>query len=248
MFECFFDESGGADHGFIAVCGYAASVEKWRRFETDWKALLADHGVPYLHMKLLAHCKGPYEKWKQDEKGRVAFLREAGTVVCGSADYGFLCAVRYADFEKVNREYYLADNFHSPYALAGRFCIARANHWVNSVGMSTKEIEYVFDRGGPDIPGLVELMQRSNLQIPAFRPSRDTENEAGLVQLQAADYFAYELRKAIVDHSDDPYKKPEEFRKSFQAIMDVTVDQGNYRESELLELCEISGIQKREIN
>jgi hypothetical protein len=248
MFQCFFDEGGGEDHGFIAVCGYVASVERWKRFEVDWRAMLVTHEVPYLHMKELAHFNGPYRKWKGDEKGRIAFLRDASLLVCGSADYGFLCAAQYADFEKVNREYYLAENFHSPYALAGRFCIARANLWMNSEGRSTKEIEYVFDRGGPDVSGLVDLTQRSNLQIPSFRSPCDRDNEAGMVQLQAADYFAYELRKAIVDHSGDPYEKPEEFRKSFQAIMDVTVDQGNYREVELIELCEVSGVHKREVS
>ena len=203
MFRCFFDEGGGEDHGFIAVCGYVASLENWKRFEAGWKAMLAEHGVPYLHMKHLAHFKGPYAKWKHDESGRIAFLRDAGALVCGSADYGFVCAARYADFDSVNREYYLAENFHSPYALAGRFCVARANLRMGSIGRSVKEIDYVFDRGGPDVAGLVELMQRSNLQIPSFKPSLDTENEAGMVQLQAADYFAYEVRKAMVDHSGD---------------------------------------------
>jgi len=245
MFQCFFDEGGGEDHGFIAVCGYVASVERWKRFETDWRAMLKSHEVPYLHMKELAHFNGPYRKWKGDEKGRIAFLRNAGALVCGSADYGFLCVARYADFEKVNRKYYLAENFHSPYALAGRFCIARANSWMREIGRTVKEIDYVFDRGGPDVAGLTELMHRSNCQIPSFKPSRDTETEAGMVQLQAADYFAYELRKAMVDHSNDRYRKPEEFRKSFQAIMDVAIDQGYYGESELVELCEASGLHKR---
>ena len=246
MFRCFFDEGGGEDHGFIAGCGYVASVEQWKRFEAEWKKMLAEHRVPYLHMRQLAHFKGPYEKWKNDENGRIAFLPDAGAIVCESANYGFLCAAPYADFEKVNREYYLAENFHSPYALAGRFCIARANVWMERSGRSVKEIDYVFDKGGPDIAGLVELMQRSDSRIPSFKPSRDTESEVGMVQLQAADYFAYELRKAIVDHSDDPYTRPEEFRKSFQAIMNVYVDQGNYREAELVELCNMSGIHKRE--
>lgn len=245
MFTCYFDEGGGEDHGFVVVCGYVASVERWKRFEFDWKRMLADHQIPYLHMKELAHFKGPYKKWKDDERGRIAFLRDASAIVRESADQGFLCAVRFADFEKVNQQYFLADNFHSPYALAGRFCIAMANLWMESNGRLSKEIEYVFDRGGPDIAGLTEVMQRSNLQIPAFMASRDTETEAGMVQLQAADYFAYELRKALVDHPNDPNASPEEFRKSFQAIMDVSVDQGNYGESQLIELCESSGIQKR---
>lgn len=245
MFRSFFDEGGGEDHGFLAVCGYVASLERWKRFETDWNQMLKDHDVPYLHMKFIAHCKPPYEKWKNNEDARGAFLRDAGSLVCNTVDYGFLCAVYYADFDKVNQQFYLRENYHSPYALAGRFCVARANLWMGRSSRSIKEIDYVFDRGGPDVTGLVELMQRSNLQIPSFKPSRDTENEAGMVQLQAADYFAYELRKAVVDHANSPYTRPEEFRRSFQAIMDVSVDQGNYREAELVDLCKTSGVPRR---
>jgi hypothetical protein len=248
MFRSFFDEGGGEDHGFLAVCGYVASLERWKRFEADWKRMLALHEVPYLHMKELAHFKGPYKKWKDNENGRIALLRDAGAIVCGYAEYGFLSAVWYGDFDKVNRQYYLAENFHSPYALAGRFCIARANLWMGQGGKSVREIDYVFDRGGPDVGGLSELMQRSNLQIPSFKASQDTETEIGMIQLQAADYFAYELRKAVVDHAGDPYTRPEEFRKSFQAIMDVPVDQGNYREAELIDLCETSGVQRRSLS
>jgi hypothetical protein len=83
------------------------------------------------------------------------------------------------------------------------------------------------------------------LKIPAFRSSRDKEYEAGFVQLQAADYFAYEMRKAVVDHRD-PMTKPESFRKSFQAFFGCEVDQGNYREQELLDLCDGAKIPIRE--
>jgi hypothetical protein len=47
MFRSFFDEGGDEDHGFIAVCGYVASLERWQRFEADWKQMLAYHRVPY---------------------------------------------------------------------------------------------------------------------------------------------------------------------------------------------------------
>jgi hypothetical protein len=245
MFRCFFDEGGGEDHGFIAVCGYIASLERWAQFENGWKRVMADHGVPYLHMRELAHRKGPYEKWATDENGRIAFLSDVASVVRSVAECGVLCAAWYADFATVNQRYYLEENFHSPYALAGRFCVARANLWMDENGRSARDIDYVFDRGGPDVAGLTELMQRSNLQIPSFRPSRDTKFESGVVQLQAADYFAYELRKAIVDHPNEPHAKPEEFRKSFQSIMDVAVIQGNYREIELVDLCDSIGVPKR---
>jgi hypothetical protein len=155
-----------------------------------------------------------------------------------------LCVVWYDAFRKVNERFHLKKHQRSPYALAGRFCISRANQYVLRRGASLRDIVYVFEDGGPDVGGLVDLVNRSNLKIPAFESSRDTEAKFATVQLQAADYFAYELRKAVVDHRD-PFTKPEMFRKSFQAFFGCEADQGNYREQELLELCEDAKIPER---
>lgn len=245
MFTSFFDESGGADHGFITVCGWVASAERWQRYEGEWKAMLQAYDVPYLHLKELAHCNGPYSKWKyQNSEVRTALFKEAARIIRETVEFGFLCVVWYEDFRKVNERFHLKKHQHSPYALAGRFCIARANEWMRRNERSLREIEYVFEDGGPDVGGLTDLTKRSGVQIPKFHPSRDTEVQAGMVQLQAADYFAYELRKAVVDHRD-PCTQPELFRKSFQALFGCEADQGNYRERELLNLCEAAHVPER---
>ena len=131
----------------------------------------------------------------------------------------------------------------SPYA-CGRFCIARANDYVQGQGRTLRDIVYVFEDGGPDVGGLVDLVKRSDLKLPSFESSRDTANQFATVQLQAADYLAYELRKAVVDHRD-PFTKPEMFRKSFQAFFGCEADQGNYDEQGLLDLCEGAKIPTR---
>jgi len=83
FYTSYFDESGGLDHGFIAVCGWLASVERWQRFEKEWKLLLSFHDVPYFHMKELAHFNGPYEKWlgKVITSPRTEFLKEAAGII-----------------------------------------------------------------------------------------------------------------------------------------------------------------------
>lgn len=244
MFTCYFDESGGSDHGFIAVCGFIASVERWQAFEVAWREMLVKYDLPYLHMKEFAHSNGPYREWKGNEQERARFLIEATAIIQQTVLHGFLCRVSFADFAAVNREYLLGEYAHSPYALAGRFCIAQANKWVGQQGRTLRDVQYVFDYGGPDAGGLVAITQRDGLHIPSFDPSRDTENMAGMVQLQAADFFAYELRKAVVDHPD-LYTRPEEFRKSFQALFSIDVDQGNYGEAELREFCVTAHIPER---
>jgi hypothetical protein len=247
MFTCYFDESGGADHGFITVCGWVASVERWQRFDVEWKSMLAAYDVPYFHLKELAHFRGPYSKWRGPRvEERDAFFKESSRIICETVEHGFLCAVYYEHFRKVNERFQLKEHQRSPYALAGRFCIAGANAWMEAQGRSLREIDYVFEDGGPDVGGLAELAKRSKLKIPKFGPSRESADQAAMIQLQAADYFAYEIRKAIVDHPDK-FTKPEEFRKSFQALFGCDVDQGNYGEQELLNLCEGAQIPHRDI-
>ena len=246
MFETYCDESGGLDHGFIAVCGWLASVERWKQFETDWNAMLAAYEVPYLHMKEFAHYRGPFEKFQQLDSGpRIDFMKEATRTIQQSVEFGFVCVVNYEDFRNVNAQFQLKEHLRSPYALAGRFCIARSNAWVREQGHSLRDVAYIFEDGGPDMGGLVEVTKEAGIKIPTFRPSRDTDNELGMVQLQAADFLAYEMRKAVVDHRD-PMTKPEFFRKSFQAFFGCSVVQGNYREEQLLGLCKVAGIPRRE--
>jgi hypothetical protein len=45
MVTCYFDESGGDDVGWTFVCGWAATVAQWDRFEIDWKLFLAKNKV-----------------------------------------------------------------------------------------------------------------------------------------------------------------------------------------------------------
>src|ERR1700688_4403803 len=199
MLTCYFDEAGGDDHHFMVVAGYVASVEQWERFESDWKIVLARYDVPYLHMKEFAHFKGPFTKWKSQPGTRARFLNSAADVINSTVRLGVSVYIHYKAFENVNREYDLTSLVSSPYALAGRSCIAEANVASRHGARGPIDMEYVFERGGPDVGGLIKsvTIQTPTLPIPIFKPSRDTESERGLIQLQAADYLAYEIAKYV---------------------------------------------------
>jgi hypothetical protein len=95
MFQSFFDEAGGADHGFITVCGWVASVDRWQRFESEWKEMLARFDVPYFHLKELSQCRGPFSKWWGQKNGeREEFFEESARIVRETVEPGFLCVAR----------------------------------------------------------------------------------------------------------------------------------------------------------
>lgn len=247
MVTGYFDEAGGRDQGFMVVAGWAATVEQWERFQIDWRLVLAKHNVPYLHMKELSAFDGPYRKWKDAPGPRANFLRDAAEVVSDHVQVGCVSFTAYETFYKIDKIYGLASKFSSPYALTGRTCVLLANRWRAKL-----DFEYVFDDGGPDKQGLLNAMGvvLPYLPDPIFRPSRDMKpcrkwptGRKGVIQLQAADYLAYEIRKFIADH---PKLKTGErqFRRSLGALPGYKVQRVFIDEQKLVNLCEQLGLNR----
>lgn len=246
MLTCYFDEAGGAEHKFIVVAGYVSSVAQWLVFESDWKILLAKYQVPYLHMKEFAHFKGPFKKWEHQPGTRAHFLRTAADIINSNVNFGISVCVYYKDFEDAGNEFDLPSLFRSPYALAGRSCIMEANVVRGRTTTDSLDMEYIFEKGGPDAAGLVNAVRKITPTLPApiFKPSRDTKSETGVIQLQAADYLAYEIRKYVKDHS--AYKRGERFpRASLGALTATDVHRRFWNLERLLPLCGRLGLKKK---
>jgi hypothetical protein len=117
----------------------------------------------------------------------------------------------------------------------------------------TLEMKYVFEDGGPDNGGLINAMQILSpfLPAPSFEPGRDLKpsrkwptGRKGLVQIQAADYLAYEIRKFIVDH---PLIKAgtRQFRASLGALPSDKVDRAFVTGAKLERLCQLANTRRR---
>jgi len=62
MYNTYFDVSGTRlDSDIISVAGFVSDVQQWLKFEEEWREVLGEFGVPYLHMRKFAHFKGPFE-------------------------------------------------------------------------------------------------------------------------------------------------------------------------------------------
>jgi hypothetical protein len=243
----YFDEAGGRDFGATFVCGWISSAKKWEKFEIDWRILLSSHDIPYFHMKEFAQSCGPFAAWKNNEGSRRKFLMQASDVIHSSVERAFICGVDHDAFDAVHREYPIS--FGSPYALAGRICIAWANAW-SRLTLSTLDVNYVFEDGGPDKAGLIASVSKypGGLPRPKFEPSRTMKAKKGtirpgIVELQAADFLAYEIRKFFVDHPK--YKSGERIpRTSLLMLRETPADIRLYGHERLSELCRNSGLQR----
>jgi len=225
MFSCYFDEAVSDDRRFTLVAGYVASVKEWEFFEIDWTLFLAKFGIPYLHMAKLSQWKKPYEFLRENDHLRAKILAMAAEIIHAHARLGFCYYVDHDDFDLFDKEYMLHEFIPSPYALAGRLCVTEANEWRRK-SSSDLDLEYVFEDGGPDKGGLMQAMDiRPKLPAPIFKPSRDIPDRKvglrrGVVQLQAGDYLAYELRKIAVDFHTN---RTRNVRKSLLALTGVPV-------------------------
>ncbi len=208
MLVAYFDESGVQQReigGLLIVSGWIASVAQWERFEFDWKLFLAKYDVPYLHMKEYAHSVGPFTKWKGKEGTRRNFINDAADIIRNTIQAGFACGVSEQVFDQTDSVYELRSKFSSPYALAGRSCASMAVEWhrKNNRGLS-HDIRYVFEDRDQDKGGLFHAMTEvvPAMPSPIFEAGRDQkpsqkwpDGRKGLVQLQAADFLAYEWGK-----------------------------------------------------
>ena len=226
MLTAYFDESEiFSEIDMLFLCGWIASVSEWQQFEFDWRLLLAKYDVPYLHMKEFVHSNGPFAKWKGKEGTRRKFISDAAEIVRSNTQYGFSCCVSKQIFEKVGEVYELQNYFPSPYAFAGRTCAAMAELWAQRHGCKSSEVEYVFEDSNRDKAGLLRAMTEIRLPMPSpiFKPGRDSkpssrwpEGRKGLVQLQAADYLAYEFGKFAKD-----FRQIETGKKRMRASLGV---------------------------
>jgi len=246
MLTGYFDEAEGGDSGFTFVCGWISNVGRWERFAFDWKLLLSSHNLPYFHMKEFSQSRGPFEKWKNNEGSRRKFLSQAADVIHNAVQRACICGVKNEDFTRIRNEYPVS--LSSPYALAGRMCIAWSNAWCRHTQPSLS-VKYVFEDGGPDKRGLkASIAHYPHAQLPTFEPSRNIAGKRGairhgLVQLQAADFLAYEIRKFVQDHPK--YKTGERNpRISLGLLTHTPADIRLYGYDRLVSLCQAVGLSR----
>jgi len=235
----YLDAAGGKDHGFIVVAGYLSTFEKWVSFATKWNLHLAAYDIPYFHMKEFSQSTGAFAGWNHQEDRRRSFLSKAAGIIEKHVERSFGCIVEFDTFERVNKRYGLNDIAGVPYSLAGINCVAKAGN-----ALLGRNVAYVFEDGDKGKGELMRIMGQEGYPSPCFGPSRDIQKNGrvvkGIVQLQAADFAAYELRKVFKDDPTEAWPL-EKYRKSLRMLASIggsnPNDWGRFREKELVELC-----------
>jgi hypothetical protein len=234
LLTCYFDDAGGADHGYTVVAGWIASVEQWEGFTEDWQELLSEYGLESFTMKDCAQWKGAFKCWCDEQ--RKSFILRACQILKTHVQYGLASVVQLAEYRKVNKTYTLREYTKSEYALAGITAVRAAHDWAvkNHPGVP---MECIFHQGTKGHGGLSDLMMEELRFMPIFRSASEQEGPRPVIPLQVADFLAYEVRKA---RRDDPNETMpiEKFRKSVRMLVSVSSDWGQYTEQDLITMCE----------
>lgn len=206
--------------------------------------MLAAFQIPWFDMKTLSHFKEVYTDWKQQPEIKNEFQSAACRVIASSAAVGFASIVPHDAFARVNAVYRAKEYFGNEYALAGLTCCIKMRKWARKQE-SPQPLEIVFDDGTAKRGKLTEAMLKARFAEPIFRsPLPKPDRPPNVVQLQAADFLAYEVRKV---QKDDPEKTRsiEDHRISLRKLAWIDADWGAYSEENLMHLCEGIGVEKR---
>ncbi len=196
----YFDDSQTTGE-FWGIGGYVGSALHWEAFDTYWPMALANHTVPYFHMREMGDPKGAFAKWhppQEHEAERSAFFSDLTTVINQSGLTGFNCLVRMKDLTRLNKEYGLDLQ---PYPLAAYGCMLLVGK--DYIGKPT---QLIFDH--------VEKVESKLATARAYADSNKYYGPDGVFDnvavmglpknqtskqvpaLQAADFWAWEYRKS----------------------------------------------------
>lgn len=246
VFTIYFDESG--THGrskAVVVAGCISTVERWTLFEQEWKAFLNEEGISILHRNDLENFRGEFQEkygWNPSRRERV--VRLAQGIISRRINFAVCSAVIKRDYDEIitgdMRDYYGRHYY--------TFCVNDAlrlvANWIRKYSR-TDPIAYVFETGAEGsgevaarftkISGNEKLRKLYNFGSWSFAPKRD------LVQLQAADLWAYETFKQMDNRVVDGVKR--KVRKSAEVLTKCPHASNYYLKEDLVRLA--SNYQER---
>jgi len=221
ILRAYLDDSGDAtnlDHAFMTVAGYLADEDGWRHFERRWKEELDRAEVPYLHMREFGDRNGIFQHIKQNIVEEADFVASLKGVIYESVSFCTQTTIRLKDLREFNRRRNLQLD---PYALAIYGCLlGLRREYPND------EIEVVvdrFERSSMRVEMGLDYARsdrKEDLRVDLFTPVPLQKHESfkEILPLQAADFVAWEMRKACEDRKS--WNITPEDRSSTNALLE----------------------------
>jgi hypothetical protein len=197
---------------------------KWLRFDKEWKKVLAEYHVPYLHMnELVPRAKGPYAGWPNDRKD--SFIKRCVWVFRTYVSAWCATTVDVGAFYK-----HISTDRHrrirNPYFHVFQSCIFAVLAYCQQYEVKDK-IGFMVDGGTVSATHAQSYFERCKEfkeapnvdQLAVLLFGDDKKNHA----LQGADLLAYEVNKHAAGFE----------RKSFKVLCELPHGIGNWKAEDL---------------
>jgi hypothetical protein len=148
------------------------------------------------------------------------------------------------DWHKTNAKYDLTTYNFYPYPICARTCIKLVRDWCDAEGYDKSQVRYVFDQGSEHSGHLIELLKRDGDPL-LKRLSPIPADSEEIRPIQAADYFAWEVRRRALENPD-PH--PIEARRTLNRLLrfpDAKAKIGAFDFVRLDEMCAAAGFPLR---
>jgi hypothetical protein len=231
MFTAYFDASGTKRKTVLTVAGFVSRINKWTRFDEEWKEILDAYGVSRFHMTDFASSGGEFQGWKGKSFQRREFIEKLVSCIKRNTNKGFAASVIVEDFNRVNEEYPLAENAGLPFALCARTCTGMLKKWAMRKNLDFGRIMVFFEDGDEDRGDF-----QARAKIDGFRIRSLSKDDSRV--FQAADLAAWKVRTAIHGAFEAGNREDaEEILRSLDPIQGILTKSGVFDAAALRRLC-----------
>jgi hypothetical protein len=207
MFAAYFDESGThSASSALVVAGYLSPVSQWQRFDGEWADLLRDLGIesPF-HMVDFSNGQGQFKGWPE-AKRRNCVTQITG-IIGRRTQFRASFSVSKRAYEEV-----IGETEIGPYGFCVWEWMKEAERWMDRYGVH-EPIAYVFEGGSGCGGQILDNFQWMTKKRPDLKNryrigSQTFASKKNVLPLQAADVFAYEAWKHLVNVTLVEEKRP----------------------------------------
>jgi hypothetical protein len=227
MFTLYCDDSGTHAQSDVAIAGcYIATVEQWQHLKRNWVKVDAKEKFGVFHM---ADFVGKYKQFGepewQDEEKRDRTLWALIGIINARVRIGIAAAVIKSAYDEIIPADLRERLGKNHYTFAVRMCISFVEQWRKRHGYITEPIQYVFDqmtKGKGDIEDAMKIGASGGSdglrRYGIYEDGWSFQSKKNVIQLQAADMWAYENYKYAMERYFAPEDQRKPVRKSYHVL------------------------------
>jgi hypothetical protein len=247
MLTLYCDDSGTHPKSSVAVAAcFIASVDQWDRLKMNWEKINEDENFGVFHMAdfVAKHEQFAAPEW-QDQEKRDRTIKKLINIIQTRVQFAVCCSVDKSAYDEVRQQ-----NLHHPfwqsrknhYSFAVRHCLANIQKWREQY-KHTDPMRYVFDRlskGKGEIDAQMEIaaggLDDGCRQYGISKDGWGYDDKSVVTQLQAADIWAWENYKYMVDCFLPETSEKKQVRKSYGELLKIPRIVRYHNRKTLLEL------------